>query len=200
MNYTCTCNRQNGDHMRFKYIASSVLFFVPFSLLADQSLYCPQNHAYINVGMTQDEVVAACGMPASQQDSNQPFLQKIPVQQLIYNNKGTSSGFYGVWNIPTGTGGAQLEIDIVNYKIKAIKINGGDSNAASICKGGSFQVGDPSAKAYNACGSPDIVNNTFINQMIPTAQKPKLWIYQTGPYQPTVSLTFIDGKLQSINN
>lgn len=200
MNYTCTCKGQHGDHMRFKYIASSVLFLMPFNLLADQSLYCPQNHAYINLGMTQDQVIAACGMPASQQDSNQPLLQKIPVQQLIYNNQGTSTGFYGVWNIPTGSGGAQLEIDIVDNKVKAIKINGGDSNAASICKGNSIQVGDPSAKAYNACGSPDIVNNTFINQMVPTAQKPKIWIYQPGPYQPTVSLTFVDGKLQSINN
>ncbi|CAM2970301.1 DUF2845 domain-containing protein [Legionella worsleiensis] len=56
--------------------ASIALFILPFSLLADQSYYCPQNHAYINIGMTADEVIAACGQPVSMQDSNQPLTQK----------------------------------------------------------------------------------------------------------------------------
>lgn len=186
--------------MNYQYLTSLVFSLLPFSLVADQSLYCPQNHGYINVGMTSAQVISACGQPISKQDSNQPLLQKIPVQQLIYNNKGTGSGFYGVWNVPTGNGGAQLEVDVVNNKVKSIKLNGGDTNAMSICGGRSIQAGDPVGKVYGACGSPSLVNNTFINQMVPTPQKPQIWIYQPGQYQPTVSLTFIDGKLQSINN
>lgn len=180
--------------------SSLALFLLPLSLFADtQSFYCPQNHGYINIGMTPDQVIAACGQPLSQQDSNQPVLQKVPMQQLIYNNKGTSTAFYGVWNMPTGNGGVQLQIDIMNNKVRSIKINSSDSNAASICEGNSIQVGDPVEKVYYACGSPSLTNNTYVNQVVPSAEKPKVWIYQPGEYQAPVTLTFVDGKLQSIN-
>lgn len=180
---------------------SFALVILPFSLFADtQSLYCPQNHAYINVGMTQDEVIAACGQPISQQDSNQPALRKIPVQQLIYNNKGSETAFYGIWNMPTGdTGGAQLEINIVDQKVRSIKLNGSDSNAVSLCGSTSIQAGDPVEKVYYSCGTPSVTNNTYINEVVPTAEKPQIWIYQPGQYQSAVTLTFVDGKLQSIN-
>ncbi|KGP63388.1 hypothetical protein EP47_02235 [Legionella norrlandica] len=199
--------------MKSTLFTSLALLLVPFSLMGDQSLYCPQNHAYINVGMSMDQVIAACGEPLSKQDSNQPLLQKIPVQQLIYNNLGSTDGlysgslnvptgtaFYGVWNIPTGSSGIQLEVDILNNKVQALKVNGGDTNAFSLCGDTSIQVGDPASKVYGACGSPNLVNNTYINQPVPTATKPQIWVYQPGPYQPAFSLTFVDGKLQSIGN
>ncbi|MFT4058324.1 MAG: DUF2845 domain-containing protein [Legionella sp.] len=183
--------------------AQSVAFalaILPFSLFADtQSLYCPQNHRYINVGMTMDQVIAACGQPLSKQDSNQPVTQKIPVTQMIYNNKGTSTAFYGVWNLPTGNGGVQLEIDIVNKKVKNIRLNNSNSNAVSICRGNSIQVGDPATKVYYSCGTPSLVNNSYINEVVPTSSKPQIWLYQPGEYQPTVTLTFVEGKLQSID-
>jgi len=186
--------------MKLKLVMSLVFALIPLCLFADQSFYCPQNHRYINVGMTPDQVIAACGQPISQQDSNQPLLQKIPVQQLIYNNKGTDTAFFGVWNIPTGSGGAQLQIDIVDNKVKAINLNGSNNNALSICGNANIEIGDPVGKVYGACGSPALVNNTYVNQFIQTTQKPQIWIYQPGEYQPNISLTFVNGKLQSINN
>lgn len=188
------------ETMKLKLTASCILFVLPFSLIADQSIYCPQNHAYINLGMTVDQVIAACGQPLSQQESNQPILQKIPVQQLIYNNQGADTAFYGVWTTPTGNGGAQLEVDIVNNKVQSIKINGSDSNSFSICGGTNIEAGDPVGKVYSACGSPSVVNNTYINQVVNTTQKPQVWVYQPGQYQQSVTLTFVNGKLQSINN
>lgn len=186
--------------MNLKHVISLIAFAAPLSVFADQSFYCPQNHGYISTGMTQDQVIAACGQPLSQQDSNQPVFQKIPVQQFIYNNQGADTAFYGVWNIPTGSGGTSLQVNIVNNQVRSITVNGSDSNAFSICNGVSVQVGDPVGKVYGACGAPAVVNNTYMNQIVPTAQKPQVWIYQPGQYQPTVSLTFVDGKLQSINN
>lgn len=176
-------------------VTSLGLITIPFTLFATDSYYCPQNHAYIHLGMTPDQVIAACGQPLSQQDSNQPMIQQVPVQQLIYNNLGTNTAFYGVWNLPTGNGGIQLEVDIVNQKVRSIKLNGSDSNAASICQGTSIQAGDPAQKVYYACGTPSAVNNSFINEVVPSKEKPKVWIYQPTPYQPSVSMTFIDGKL-----
>lgn len=180
---------------------SGILFFVlPFSLYAESSLYCPQNHAYIRVGMSARQVIAACGQPLSQQDSNKPIVKKIPVQQLIYNNQGTSNAFFGVWNVPTGSGGTQLQIDVINQRVKNVQLNGADTNAFSICNGTSIKIGDDVGEVYSACGSPSVVNDTYINQVVPTDKKPQIWIYQPGQFQPTISLTFIDGKLQSIND
>ncbi len=191
-----------------------LIVLVSFScnVMSADSFYCQQNQAYINLGMTMDQVIAACGQPLSHEDSNQPVMQRIPVQQLIYNNQGistasstmwnipTGTAFYGVWNIPTGTTGTQLQIDVVNNKVKGVRVNGSDTNAFSICNGNFIQIGDQVNRVYGACGSPDVVNNTYYNQIVPTAQKPQVWIYQPGQYQPPVSLTFVNGKLQSINN
>jgi hypothetical protein len=181
-------------------ILGLVLVILPVNLFAANSMYCPQNHQYIQVGMTIEQVLAACGNPLSEEELKEPLYQKVPVQQLIYNNQGTDTAFYGVWNIPIGSGGAQLQIDLMNDKVKSIRLNGGDINAASLCEGINIQIGDSSNKVYNACGSPDVTNYTFVKQAIPTASKPKIWIYQPTPYQPTISLTFVDGRLESINN
>lgn len=176
------------------------LCILPFSVFADaQQMYCPQKHGYISLGMTPDQVISACGQPLSQQESNEPVTQRIPVQQLIFNSKGASTAFYGVWNMPTGSGGAQVEINIVDKKVRSIKLNSSGTNAVSICGGNSIQVGDPVEKVYYSCGSPSLTNNTFINVIVPTAEKPKVWIYQPGQYQPPFTLTFVNGRLQSIN-
>lgn len=186
--------------MKLKIIISFVfLLILPYSLFADQSFYCPQNHGYINVGMTSDQVVSACGQPVSKQDSNQPVVQKIPVTQLFYNNVGAHSAFYGVWNLPTGTAGSRLQVNIVDNKVKSFSLNGSDNNSISICDEINIQVGDDAGKVYGACGTPTTVNNTYINQIMPTAEKPQIWIYQPSQFQPPITLTFVNGKLQSIN-
>ena len=70
--------------MNAKFIFGILSLTASFAVIADQSYYCPQNHGYINLGMTPDQVMAACGQPISQQDSKDPVYQKIPVhlQQL----------------------------------------------------------------------------------------------------------------------
>ncbi|KTD82613.1 DUF2845 domain-containing protein [Legionella waltersii] len=192
---------------------SLLLMLIPCMASAAQSFYCPQNHAYINIGMSSDQVIAACGQPASIQESDQPIMQKVPMQQLIFNNLSsndsdftgslntpTNSAFYGVWNVSTGYNGVQVQVDIVDNKVKSISVNGGGSNALSLCSGANIQVGDPASKVYGACGSPNVTNNSYINVPIPSQTRPQIWIYKPDPYQPSFSLTFIDGKLQSIGN
>lgn len=185
--------------MKPLYSTCILSLLIPISALADQSIYCPQNQAYINIGMSTDQVLAACGQPISQQTSNQPFYQKIPVQQLFYNNQGSSTAFYGVWNLSTGTNGVQLQVDVIDNKVKAIKLNGSSNNAFSICGGVSIQVDDPVSKVYSACGSPSTTNMSYTNVPVPGGN-PVVWMYQFGQYQPSVSLTFVNGKLQSISN
>lgn len=167
-------------------------------LWAAQSVYCPANHAYISVGMTQDQVVAACGQPTSKEESNVPLTRKIPVMQLIYNNQGTAQAFYGVWTIPTGvTGGVTLEVDVVNNRVRSVRVNGNGSSAFSICKGVGIVEGDPVSKVYSACGSPSAVNDTFISEVVSWTDKPQIWMYNSD-YQGSMRLTFVKGHLANI--
>lgn len=188
------------------------LFVIPCLGWADQSsLYCPQNRGYISPGMTTEQVTAACGEPISKQNSNHPLMQQIPMTQLLYNNMGAPKAFYGVWALPIGdntpgnppfggnSGGSQLQVDIVNNKVRNISLNGSSSNAFSVCNGAMIKVGDPAGLVYGACGTPSLVNNSYINQPVPSLTKPQIWVYQPGKFQPSVSLTFVDGKLQSID-
>lgn len=178
-----------------------------------QSYYCAQHSGYINIGMTVDQVIAACGKPLSQQESDKPVMQKIPVQQVFFTGQSSSTAFYGVWAIPGGSSnygmlepfgtsnggnGVRLQVDISNNKIKAAKIDGSEVNAFSICGGINISVGDPANKVFNNCGNPSIVNNTFTQVPVQSKEKPQIWVYQASQYQPAVSLTILGGKLISI--
>lgn len=192
--------------MRATFFLTLSTLLLPFTAVIAQSVYCPQNAGYITPGMTEDEVLSACGQPLSKQSPNTPVMQKIPVQQLIYTALDTGSvypglnaAFYNQWSLPSGTNGIELTIQIINGKVSGVNINGANTNAASICNNTSIQNGDNVNKVYSACGTPSMVNNTFINQLVPPNSKPAVWIYQLNQYQAPISLTFINGKLQSIN-
>lgn len=196
-----------------KSLTKMILLLPSLTFAGPQSIYCPQNSGYITIGMSEDEVIAACGKPLSKQESNQPIVKQVPVKQLIYNGQGDATAFYGVWALPIGKsntgilqpfggnsgGGAKLQVSIINDKVSSANINGSDTNAFTICNGVSIKIGDPANQVYGACGSPSLVNNTYINQIVPSNTKPQVWIYQPGQYQPAINLTFIDGQLQSID-
>ncbi|MBA2650825.1 MAG: DUF2845 domain-containing protein [Tatlockia sp.] len=183
-----------------KVLAVGLISFTFNAIASQQSYYCPQNHKYINLGMSTDQVGDACGVPISKQETNRPVMQKVPVQELTFNAIGAQKVFYGVYAIPTGTdSGAKLQVNIVDNKVKSIVINGSGTNAFSICGGISIQAGDPASKVYGACGNPSVVNNSFINQPLLSNAKTQVWIYQPTDYQPPITLTFVNGKLQSID-
>lgn len=171
------------------------------SALADDSFYCPQNHAQINIGMTQEEVISACGEPISRKESDQPVTVKIPVMQLIYNVQGAQHAFYGVWSLPVGVDtGALLEVEVINNKVSNVQLNGEGTNAFSICDANMIQIGDPVNKVYSYCGNPSLVNNTFIKKPVQSEHQPQIWVYQADEYSPSFTLTFVDGKLLAISN
>lgn len=188
---------------------ATFILLTSFTLLthAATSFYCPQRHGYINVGMTQDQVIAACGQPTAIRDNNSPVVQQIPVTQLIYSilNQGAMyynpgiTPVYNMWSLPSGSQGTSVEIDLVDNQVNAIKVNGSESNALSVCQGGKVQVGDNISAVYNACGAPSLINNTYVNKPVPANQKPQVWVYTIDQYQPSVTFTFINGILKSIN-
>lgn len=172
--------------------------------------YCTQGNGYISIGMTENQVIAACGEPITKTNSNKPLMQKVKMTQLNYNNMGAAKAFYGVWALPVGNnaignppfggndGGVALQVAIVNDKVYSINLNGDSSNGFSICGGPMIQIGDPGTRVYGSCGTPSLVNQTYIEVPVPSTMKPQVWVYQQGEYQTPVTLTFIEGKLQSI--
>jgi hypothetical protein len=169
-----------------------------------EGVYCPQNAGYIDIGMSAEQVLAACGEPLSRQQPNTAATQQVPVTQLMFSNLNTGNWTYqglnsqfSIWGLSNGQTGTNLEIDLINNKVSAVNINGTNTNAASLC-GPNIKIGSPASSVYAACGTPAQINNTFINQPIPSNSRPEIWIYQLSQYQTPISLTFVDGKLQSI--
>jgi len=183
----------------------TALFFYTALATAASSFYCPQNHAYINAGMTQDQVISACGQPTSRQDTNDPVMQQVPVTVLVYStlNQGPVDFYPGIeplyemWSLPSGSQGINLQVSLVNNQISEITLNQKQTNGVSACQGGTFQIGDDIHAVFAACGSPDMVNNTYVNKPVPKSENPEVWHYEL-PYQPSVTLTFVNGILQSI--
>lgn len=172
---------------------------------SSDSKYCPKNHGFISVGMTTNAVLSACGQPTSTYTSDQQVTKKVPVKQLIFTDlgrgreyPGISESFYNQWSLPGGAHRISIEVDIINNKVSSIRINGSTSNATSLC-GSSISNGDDINKVYNLCGSPSSINETYLNQAIPSNTKPEIWTYQIDKFQPTIRLTFVNGRLESID-
>lgn len=186
--------------MNKKLISILGILALSGSAIADNSFFCPQNHKYIQVGMSMAQVVDACGTPISRQQSAVPATTRVEVKQLMFNREASPKAFYGVWQIPVGVNsGGDLEVDIINDKVAGIRVNGSSENAFSFCNGANIQIGDPVTAVYNSCGNPSMSNSTFIDQPVESNEAPEIWIYQPSPYQSPISLTFVNGNLQSIN-
>ncbi|MDF1757063.1 MAG: DUF2845 domain-containing protein [Legionellaceae bacterium] len=185
----------------------NILFVISTIAHADDNFYCARNHAYIEVGMTKYQVMSACGKPSMIKASGNAVVRQIPVTQVMYTslNKGAVFFYPGIdplytmFSLPSGSVGNTVEIDIIKNQVSSIKINGTSSNALSVCKDGTVQIGDDLTKVYNACGPPDNINNTYVNKSLPKSVKPEVWEYQSANYQPGFTLTFVNGILQSIN-
>lgn len=174
-----------------------------------QPRYCPQTHGFVQIGMSENDALSACGIPMKREKSNRAVMKKLPVQQLIYSSTtpanpypGLNSAYYVQWSIPRGADVMyNLQIDIANDKVVDIKNNGSDGeNAMTLCQGNSVQKGNSKSQVIAACGDPDTTNYTCKDVPIPSNSSPEIWTYQVDQYQPPFTLTFIDGVLRCINN
>lgn len=183
------------------------LFLISYAAWSDNSFYCPTQHGFIHPGMTRDEVIQACGQPTHIEQSKQPLVQEIPVTELIYTNLNQGAPYpglnntYQMWSITSGTTQVHMQINIIHDQIHSIQVNGSHDNATNVCGGTPLQIGDSADSVYSACGSPSMVNQTYIKEPIKTEHHayPELWTYQVSPYDPPFHLTFLNNILQSIS-
>jgi hypothetical protein len=181
-----------------------IMFTASTSFAEQAPFYCPKNHGYVRIGMTEAEVLSACGHPTSRVKSKHAAVEQVPVTQLIYttlNPEPVYRGYeliYNTWSLPIGSTGSSLEVNIIDNKISSIQFNGEGTNASSVCGNRSFAVGDLANTVFTACGSPSLVNKTFINRPVKGKAKPETWTYYVDQYQPTFKLIFLDGTLHAI--
>lgn len=188
-----------------KYLLTVTSLALTSVVYSADSFYCPQNHGYINVGMSRQQVLDACGEPSSRKAGANTVMQQVPVVQLIYSNlnQGPVDFYQGIapiyqqWNLPSGSQGVNIQVNLINNKVASMTLNQEPTNGISACAGGSFQIGSDTNDVITACGSPDIVNNSYIEQPVPKDLLPENWTYNI-PYQPPVTLTFVKGVLQSM--
>jgi hypothetical protein len=182
-----------------------LLSLLTFPAWALDTFYCPQHNAYISIGMSAAQVLGACGVPLSKQSSNVAVTQRVAVAQFIYTkiNPGTVypglNNIYQLWSLPSGTTGVSLEINLIDNKVANIKMNGTSTNTLTLCGGANLEIGAPESQVYSACGTPTMINNTYVNQPVPSSQKPEVWVYQLDQFHAPYTLTFVNGKLESID-
>lgn len=168
---------------------------------AKNSFYCPQNHGYIKEGMSESQVLQACGKPTNKSSSKQPASRNIKVTSLVFNNVGSKNALRNGFSVTFGNeGGTSLSVNIVDNKVSDMLVDGQTSTSTNICSGANIQVGDNATKVISSCGSPSVTNTSVRQVFLNGQQEVTNWSYVGNRAQPNFSLTFVNGKLQSINN
>ena len=174
-------------------------------IYADEHFYCPQNHAYIHIGMTPTQVMDACGAPEFKQQSEHPVIERIPTTQVFYTNLNRGAVYqgwdmiYNTWTLPSGELGSSVQIDFIDNKVSSMVINNSSTNLFTVCGGRSIEKGDPLTQVIAYCGTPSMINHSFISSTVSKDLKPEVWVYKLDEYQRPVHLTFVNEILQSIN-
>ncbi len=194
--------------MKRTFIAIAVISMSSLftSALYAKTIYCAYGAGYVQIGMTANQVLAACGQPTSRMVSNHPPTHKVTMTQLIYTTvastnpyPGLQSAVYDQWSLQSGLQAAfSYQINVIKNKVVAVQMNSASGNATNICGGNSIKVGDDVSQVYAQCGNPNATNTTYINQPIPGNATSETWTYQF-EYQPPFSLTFVNGSLESID-
>jgi Protein of unknown function (DUF2845) len=202
------------------FLKLSLPFILSSSGFALSNLYCPHGSGMIRIGMNIAEVSQLCGMPATTA-SNTRVVQNLPITRLSYNNFYKGPVYY--WNlqkvyqqfsVPSSSNNTTLTVDIYQGKVKSMALNGTGAQSTTACnyKGSTqfagnpspsnntvISVGDSQDAVFSACGSPDTIDNTYIQVPVSKNDKPEVWTYQFDPYSPKYKLIFIQGNLQSID-
>ena len=185
--------------LHYSPLVALVFPFLMFSgSVSAESYYCGKNSMFISPGMSQAQVIQACGEPQSKQKRNQQGSQQRPVTQMQFSIASQKkAGAYGAFPISVGRR-STLDVTVANGKIVSLSLAGQSSQSISVCGSANIYVGGPSS-ALSACGSPNMTNKTFVNVSTGQSEKVEMWTIKPDQYTPGISLTFVNGVLKSIN-
>ena len=191
--------------MQSRLCLNLILCLLSGIIYADDQFYCPQHHAYINVGMSPEQVIDACGEPLFKQQSNDPVVERIPTTQVFYTNLNRGAVYqgwdmiYNTWTLPSGELNSSIQVDFIDNKVSKMIINNSQTNVLTVCGGKSIQKGDPLNYVISTCGTPSMINHSFVSSVVRQDAKPEVWMYKIDEYRDPLNLTFVNGILQSIH-
>lgn len=157
------------------------------NLASAESFFCPSTMKYINTGQNVAEVIASCGEPTTKEQKDESIQNQVPVQQYYYQlNAG-----------PTGDSKINMVFTVQDDKVTSISIAGQSTNSSTLC-GTEIRNGTSANDVVSNCGQPLAVNETSVNLPSGKISKIDTWTYDFGAYKPKITLQFVNGILQSI--
>ena len=171
------------------FLSGFALMMYSALLCAQAPFLCANTYRYIQVGMTLDQVRAACGEPTSASEKRGSDIQQEDVEEWVYN-----------LDYPRlGEGPRQmLQLVIQDGKVASMSMAGSAWTSNQGCRGNPIKIGDNAANIQSLCGAPTFINRgkQNVNRGV---IKYTTWTYDFGPYKPKATLVFKSGILSSIN-
>jgi hypothetical protein len=156
--------------------------------------FCPSSNQYINLGASIAEARAKCGPPHTATTSPYTLKKTRLVDQWVYNYQPNTILRFGTIHTRKGA----LVVNFINNKVIEILVNGHSVASTNFCSNNlPVKVGDNNLTIRQLCDQPTIIQKT--KQTISQQKTQKVvWTYQANDYIPANTLTFISGKLVSI--
>ncbi|NKB46595.1 MAG: DUF2845 domain-containing protein [Legionellales bacterium] len=168
-----------------------------------ETFYCPTGGQYANKGMSEAQVIAACGEPDAKQLLDEPAMQQEKVEEIIYALPIENLYEYNRIMNPKRGGGGYIPISftILKNKVVSIEVDDDEVESTSLCqrRGVQVKIGDTRRRVISLCGNPSFTNKTTRSIPLGDGNVPvSIWTYDFGPYQPKAYMRFIGEKLDSI--
>jgi hypothetical protein len=194
------------------YLLSAAILLLGQNVLWAQveSFYCPKGQ-YVNKGMSEAQVSAACGEPVTKELLDEPAMEQVKVEELIYTLPTEYVKEFNRILDPARAGGhVTVVFTIKDGKVSSIEVDDKEFTSTTICGKrkvtdvrtvgvAKISIGDTRRKVFTRCDKPSFINQATRNVPLGDGNVPvSIWTYDFGPYQPKVYMRFIDEKLDSV--
>lgn len=154
---------------------------------------CPKSYQTVQIGDTEQQVMAKCGAPTSREESKKYLEEDVTLD--VYNYSARKYANFS-------EGGKRETRPAMTFVFKGeelvtLNVGGIAMNNISICNT-SFSVNESTKSGvWAACGKPNFI--TTQNQAMPKGRATVgTWVYQFNQYQPANVVNFENGKVISI--
>ncbi len=188
--------------MKYKWMWGWVLCLISSSVWA---AFCSssQGNNWIDLGMSEQEVQAACGQPTAIQVSDDRSKQLKSTQYWTYQTQKASPLYPPKAPLSNGVdqltvGSDSLTVQINQNQVSQLAMNGHLLKEASCPQGGALSLGDSADRVLALCGRPNVVS-TQHEEVDVAGPQTKNWVYSSGQGQSSLQIEFSDGVVSKID-
>ena len=164
------------------------------------ALFCTTasgNNGWIEEGMSQDDVITACGQPDQQTQDQNSSKQLQTTQYWTYQQQTVEDTSEGN-AINMATSPNILVVEIRNNQITRLAVNGNFVSSANCPKGGLLNVGEDDDVIVSRCGSATQVS--YQNETVDSSAPPNIiWTYQSANGAAPLQIQFQNGVVSQIS-